>query len=374
MRILEIIPQLDSGGAERFTVDLCNELVLKGHQVRLLLFFPIDNPKYTFYLPELNPNVEVVSLNKGLGFELSTYKRVADEIKSFHPDVVHSHVRGLFYLPLAIWRYHKQIKFFHTVHNDAQKEALGSKLDVWIRRFFFKKNWVQAVTISPESADSFKKFYGIEAPMIYNGRNIDADITISPEVAGIFQQVRITDNTKVIVNVAHIDRVKRQDILARAITDLNKEGYDVSLVLVGRIGDDAVAEQIKRLDNPRIHIMGARTNPLEFMKSADAFCLSSQYEGLPISLIEALGVGTIPICTPVGGIKNLITDGHNGFLSSDISEEAIYSVIKRFLNADQSTIDGIRLNLPATYSDFTMTKCATLYEELFTSGIPQKVS
>lgn len=41
----------------------------------------------------------------------------------------------------------------------------------------------------------------------------------------------------------------------------------------------------------------------------DAYALCSSYEGMPISLIEAIGVGCIPVCTPVGGIVDVV---HNG--------------------------------------------------------------
>ena len=51
MRILEIIPQLDSGGGERFTVDLCNELAQK-HTVKLIVLFPLEN--HGFYLSDIS--------------------------------------------------------------------------------------------------------------------------------------------------------------------------------------------------------------------------------------------------------------------------------------------------------------------------------
>ena len=56
MKILEIIPQLSSGGAERFVVDLCNELV-KQNDVVLLLFF--DLKEFGFYYQDLSPKVHI---------------------------------------------------------------------------------------------------------------------------------------------------------------------------------------------------------------------------------------------------------------------------------------------------------------------------
>ena len=55
---------------------------------------------------------------------------------------------------------------------------------------------------------------------------------------------------------------------------------------------------------------------------------------MPISLLEALAVGAVPVCTPVGGIPNAVIDGENGFLSTDNTEAAYYEAMKRFLETD----------------------------------------
>ena len=67
MKIFEIIPQLSSGGAERFVVDLCNELS-KGHEVTLLVLFPLN--KTSFYLSQVSDKVRIETMNKKAGFDL----------------------------------------------------------------------------------------------------------------------------------------------------------------------------------------------------------------------------------------------------------------------------------------------------------------
>ena len=364
MKILEIIPQLGSGGAERFTVDLCNELVQIGHDVILLLYFPLNNPEYTFYLHELNPAVKVISIDKKTGFDISIYWKVLKIIQRINPDIIHSHVRAIFYLPIAILKLHSKLKFFHTVHNDAAKEALGSKLDVWIRRFSFTKGYVKPITISPASQKSFEEYYGISAPMIYNGRNIPQKLRLS-DVEDFFKDIRNTSDTKVIINIAHIDSVKRQNILAQAVTALNKDGYDIKLILLGRTVEREILNKIIQLNNPNIYVLGAKTNPLEYLKLSDIFCLCSEYEGMPMTLIEALGVGTIPICTPVGGIVNVIKNNENGFLCADLSKEALIDTIKECLRKTPDEITKIKGEISKTYSVYTMTECAQKYLAIF---------
>lgn len=68
MKIFEVIPQLSSGGAERFVVDLCNELSEK-HEVTLVVLHSVE--KFGFYRDELSSKVKVVSMNKRMGFDMS---------------------------------------------------------------------------------------------------------------------------------------------------------------------------------------------------------------------------------------------------------------------------------------------------------------
>ncbi|WP_449440722.1 glycosyltransferase [Pedobacter steynii] len=84
-------------------------------------------------------------------------------------------------------------------------------------------------------------------------------------------------------------------------------------------------------NDPYIEFIEGRHNVVDYLSIADAFCLSSIFEGMPISLIEALSVGCIPICTPVGGISQMIKHGKTGFLSRDVSVDSYCDVLKEAL-------------------------------------------
>ena len=101
MKILEIIPQLSSGGGERFVVDLCNELS-KEHDVTLMVLHSLD--KVDFYLKEVSNNVRVVSMNKRMGLDIGLLFRVYRYIRREKPDVVHTHLRAIMYIAFAIMR------------------------------------------------------------------------------------------------------------------------------------------------------------------------------------------------------------------------------------------------------------------------------
>ena len=93
MKILEIIPQLSSGGGERFVVDLCNELS-KEHDVTLMVLHSLD--KVDFYLKEVSNNVRVVSMNKRMGLDIGLLFRVYRYIRREKPVFI---IGGLHPLP-----------------------------------------------------------------------------------------------------------------------------------------------------------------------------------------------------------------------------------------------------------------------------------
>lgn len=362
MKIIQVIPHLGSGGAERFVVDLSNELVKQGHDVVLLTFYDLEG-KYGFYKNDISQSVKQISLHKSIGFSIKSIWHVINIIRHEKPDIIHSHVNSLQYtiLPQIF-----MAKGVHTVHNEAHLEASG-KMEVELRKFAFKHNLIQPVTISPESYDSFIAFYGKDAVLINNGRAVDSNIEVSKEVSREISNYKKSDQTKVIIQLARFQSQKNIPMMARVAKRLYNEGYDFCLLFIGSTENKPIVDEVKSLMPPCAHILGERNNPLEYLKVADAFALSSLFEGMPISLLEALAVGAIPICTPVGGIPNAVIDGNNGFLSSDNSEIAYYNAMKRFLEADRETLNIMSKKAEHSFAPYSMKICAEKYATLYQS-------
>jgi len=205
----------------------------------------------------------------------------------------------------------------------------------------------------------------MDAPMIPNGRNIPDRVEISTEVLEEIDALKRSASSRVIVNLARIMDVKRQDLIARVCKRLELEGFDFVMLMIGRRGDERVVQGVEATGCSSVHLLGERTNPLQYLAAADGYCLMSSYEGMPISLIEALGCHCVPVCTPVGGIKNVVRDGVNGFLAEDLSEAACYLALKRFLDTDKATLEQMKKEARVSYAPYSMRECAQKYVELF---------
>ena len=361
MKILEIIPQLSQGGAERFVIDLCNELS-KEHEVILAVLHNVDN--HGFFRKELSERVRLISMNKRMGMDWRLFFRLAKLIRNEKPDVVHTHLRGIVYTFLS-YIFPSKIKFIHTVHNDAKMEA-GGGVSKWCRKLAFGLKRVHPVTISEESQRSFKEFYHLPSTLIYNGRppyNFNTDISA---VQQELENIKTNKHAKIIVNIARIQPQKNQLPLAKAIDNLNKQGYAIELAIIGSKANKQIVNDIEALNSPYVHLLDVRTNPRDYMRAADAFCLSSIYEGMPITLIECFSVGAVPLCTPVGGIINMIQDGENGLLAKGSNQEDIEEMIKRFLQYTPQDIERLQRNAAESFNHFDMTNCSQMYCKLMT--------
>lgn len=362
MKIVEIIPQLSLGGAERFVVDLCNELCEK-HDVTLIVLHNINDKD--FYKKEIDGRVTLNVMGKSPGADIRLPFRLYRKIKILQPDVVHTHMVSLIYMALTFIFQRLSCKL-HTVHNDAKVEAAGP-IGAIIRRILFSFCNVRPITISEESKRSFTDYYNIESSLIYNGRPQYQRISTLSNVYSGFP--RFSNNSMILVNVARVCQQKNQIQLVEAVNEVRKEGYDVELYIVGSIYDRAIYDSIIAYNYPFIHIIGPQANSRDFIKDADAFCLSSVYEGMPITLIECLSVGTIPICTSVGGITNMIQNGVNGILVKDIQVSDIKNAILTYVNmADEKKIQ-MKSEVKNSYENYRMDVCAQKYEALMLQTI-----
>ena len=356
MRIIELIPNLQVGGAERFVVDLSNALAKKGHEIIVATLY--DKSKDHFLEKELT-NVKRVELHKNYGLDVKCLIRVLRLVSREKPDVVHSHGEAVKYILLSAL-FIRDCKCFATVHSDASYDS-GRGLNFIIRSFLYKRNLVRPVTISRESRKSFLTLFGIDTPMIENGctqyiQNNNPMPDFHSDVDFLF------------VHVASIQQVKNQIVLVKAFKKLLNNGVNARLLFLGRSQDDSIFSELKKYWSESIVYLGQQPNIRDYLSQADAFCLTSTIEGMPISLIEALSVGCPLLVTPAGGCISLVKDGVNGFISVFFTEESYYKVLERFVALSVEKRNIMRSNAKQMFLDHLLIDAtADKYLSLFKS-------
>jgi len=156
---------------------------------------------------------------------------------------------------------------------------------------------------------------------------------------------------------------------------LEQDSINVILLIIGSVRHKHVYDSLM-LDLPsNVYLLGEINNATDYLFLSDVFCLSSLWEGMPISLLESFNVGCFPICTPAGGITNMIKDGENGLLANDFSEESFYLKVLEYLSMqahEKSTIKSNCINAFSTF--YSMELCSKRYLEYYNKLIKNAIS
>lgn len=357
------MPNLGKGGAERFVVDLCNELAGSGDfEVHLVSLG--DNDVSSSFVTELEESVIYHSLGKKKGFDIATLFNTIRLLRKLNPWVVNTHINAQEYAIGYKLLSGKAVKYFHTLHSDAFMECDQPKVRKW-RKWLYQRSVVIPVTISKASSSSFNACYGLSNDyLIENGRSPSRVNNVRPGREDLFPVD--TKGAFIVLNVARITTAKNQQLLVEAVNRFNNNaGKKCFLFIIGPVLDEEVYKALLQKQSPYIHFLGPRRNITDYLRSADAFALSSVYEGMPISLIEAFEAGCVPVSTPVGGIVDMIEDGKNGFLSKDLDVQSFLHALERCLFApDKENIRRICMdNFNTRYHiAITAKKYLELYE------------
>ena len=347
------------GGIESVICSIAGEMARQGHDVTVCsIYRPKKDDIFWYQLPE---NVHRDTLGKeSTGFSLREVFAVYRYIRRGHFDVVQLH-GFLYYFFFAVVMLPRQ-KFFYTFHSDARRENFK-----WDARFFplkklaFRLGLVRAITISPASQQSFRELYGCSSALCENG----IPIPMVDEASNVVDEARLTPSTRVFLHPGRITEAKNQLVLVRVFRRLIEEGQDVVLLIVGKEEDDVILQQLRPYFSDHIRYLGLRTDVPSLLARADAMCLPSVCEGLPITLLECLAVGCIPVCSPVGGIVNVVEDGRNGLLSASSGEDDYYQTMQRFLALDADGIVRMKRQVRASFQPYhishTVEKYLTAY-------------
>lgn len=304
MKVVQIIPQFGLAGAEIMCENLSYELMKLGNEVLVISLYNYHS-SITERL-EKN-NIKVIYLNKHLGIDFSIARKLYKILKKERPDVVHTHLAILKYVvPAAILAGVKTR--IHTIHNEAQKESRG--LDKKFNKLAFKYFNVIPVALSPKIQATIEREYQLnkdKIPIICNGINTQSyKPKLNYSVDGKFK----------ILNIARFSEQKNHIGLLEAFRIFHSKYSNSILSIIGEGEKRGEIEEFIRKNKLAdcVQLLGLKSEVANYLYETDIFVLASLYEGIPMTILEAMAAGVPIVSTEVGGVPDILTDNKNALL------------------------------------------------------------
>lgn len=355
MRIMQIVPSFEVGGAETVCAELCLELQRMGHSVVAVSLSPAQS-KLTRALTE--GGVDLRLLGKKLGMDPSCILQLRALIRQVRPQVIHTHLHALKYAALAQFGL-RPIPIIHTIHNQAQEEAVP--LDQRIGRYLFHAGKATPVALSQEIRSSIVALYGIpeeQIPIVANG--IDLHRCLQKTDYALHYPPRL-------LHVGRFYPQKNHEIMLEALKLLKVRGLSPKLICYG---DGPRFKEIKALTKEmgldgQVDFPGLCDNVYPRLAHGDVFLMPSKWEGVPMAVIEAMATGLPVIASKVGGLPNLVEDGVDGILIEPTPENLAQSIAD--LLGDEAKRQSLGQAAYKSSQRFGSEAMAKAYEALYTA-------
>jgi glycosyltransferase involved in cell wall biosynthesis len=130
-----------------------------------------------------------------------------------------------------------------------------------------------------------------------------------------------------------------------------------------------MADLERRIDamglREKVHLLGLRSDVPEVLNAADVFVLSSDWEGNPLSVMEAMAAGKPVICTAVGGVPELVEDGRCGLLVPQGDAKALAQAMRYLLEDPEARTSMGRASARRAIERFDLKAMTGAYEDLY---------
>jgi glycosyltransferase involved in cell wall biosynthesis len=297
MKIAFLINSLTSGGAEKIVLTIINELKKENKNIELICL-----EENNFY--DLPSNIKITYLKKNSGkgsgiiklFEIPflSYK-LKKYIENNNIEIVQSHLYRANYINVLsnlLGSNHKSQIVNHGIASRYKIKGLLGKINLFlIKKLYTKANIV--ITISQEMKNDLNRLYKFSNSQLvinnpYDLNNIDilkreevSEFTFNPEKIYL-------------ITMGRLIKLKRYDDVIKSLKNLPN---NIELILLGEGEEEENLEILtKELDlEKRTHFIGNVKNPFKYLSKANIFILSSETEGFPNSLIEALACDLLVI-------------------------------------------------------------------------------
>lgn len=322
IKILNIINSLDAGGAESRLKNLV-----------------LEEKKYPEFITEIcvlyslgifgeeiqKNNIPLYNLNLKSKYDLSGIFKIIKLVKKEKPDIVHVRLfPAILFVAIASLLLSKNIQFIEE-ETSPYNHRRSSKIFKLLDKFIYSR-YTKIICVSQQTQDSLLAWL----PQL-NKKSI-----VIPNAIPIPNFIPTNYPQKIdALFVGRLEKVKNANILLEAINLLKfkyQKQIKVAIAGDGPLRKD-LEEMVKKLKiDENIEFLGIRKDIDKLMFSSKMLVLPSKWEGLPITILEAMSRKLPVIATSVGGIPEVIENYKEGILIPPENPKELAKAINKLLD------------------------------------------
>lgn len=230
-----------------------------------------------------------------------TKRRIKEEcIELFHTNGINSGVFvELLRLPI------KRVATVHgsAMHDRVEKNILIQKLFVWLENVSLKRcHGVISVSFAVKEMLTERGIDENKIMVIYNGIE---------EMKYVSEEKAATDTLKLCF-VGRLEKVKGCEYLIRALAKVKDRAFVCDVYGEGCLREELEQLAIELQVNDKVLFKGFSSEIRKSLNQYDVLIQPSLFEAFPLTLLEAMNARTLIVCSDVGGMREIVTDGENG--------------------------------------------------------------
>jgi len=330
IRVLYLMPGLGIGGSERVVCDCATHLDPGTFETSIGVLYGGDMKReFEAY------GVPIHSLRDGVQSPLAAGRVLATQARlrriARGVDIVHTHhLDMLFYAALAALPHHRW-KWIHTEHCVPSMPNVYPRRLLQLGRYLLRLPDALVGVASPVTA-YYRSALGGVAPFsitIHNGIQLDR-FKPSTDPFGNRTRLDLPADAWIVGTVGRLRPEKNHALLIRALAKLRGSIPNAWVVITGsgelEYSLRSLAGELHVLD--RVAFLGNRHDIPEILGCFDAYCLPSFFEGMPISLLEAMASDLPVVAADVVGIRELVHAADSGLLFPSNDPDALCDALR----------------------------------------------
>lgn len=351
--VLQLVGNLDVGGAQQVVVTLSKYLARAGHPPIIATFRdgPLRSDIEELGIPVVvlgNRRGSVLAVHRLIGGALRTRRTLAELVARHDIDVIQTHLlRSLDFVvasiprdggrPLVYWTFHNYNFMLRREHLPSHQWMLGPKQlgYRWLYRLLARRV-SGLIAVSDEVRESINEEIGgvdDKVVIIPNG----VDVPLFGDAAGrerLRSELGAQPDDFLMAMVATFKRQKGHVHLIEAMAQIRPSHPDARVILVGdgELRDNMMALVQEAGLSDAIRFLGSRRDVADLLAASDCFVLPSLWEGLPIALLEAMASELPCIATHVSGTEQVVVPGVTGLLVPPGDSRAFAKAIEDMLS------------------------------------------